>query len=304
MISIKRSFAFRLSIYTITCVVIVFVGVLFYNYRVSKQIITEHTSEHVRHVSELAINHVDAILIPVKTITEYIADIISLSNISWGIGRDLTLMLQSTVQSNPSIYGIAVAFEPYRFDKDKYYSGLAFCKTTNGIKSVNIGTFEYDYFKRDWFTEPKKLGHGVWSEPHLGTEGKLTIAYSQPIFKNINGKKEFVGVVECDIALDWLITIVSNLNYCDLCENGYAFLLSLKGNFIVHPNKQYEGKSFFTLNPDKKLLGEDMISGKTGHERFFSRTLNKVAFTFYRPMKSTEWTLGIVITEEELLSNL
>jgi sigma-B regulation protein RsbU (phosphoserine phosphatase) len=299
-INIRHSFAVRLSLYTITCVVIIFIGVLFYNYQVSKKLIIENTFENVKNLAGLTLNRVDSILIVVRTVSEDMASFIEFSNQT---ESELSSMLRSVVQSNPTIYGSTISFEPYKFSKDKYYFGPAFHKSKDGIKFLDIGTPKYDYFKWDWYTEPKKLGHGVWSEPYFGTGGGVfMVTYSQPVYKKINGKREFCGVAECDIALDWLVDMISKINEC----KGYAFLLSSKGNFIAHPNKEYytKGKSFFSVNPNKKLIGEEMIAGKTGFIRYFSHTLNKMAYTYYQPLSSTKWSLGIVIPEDELYSKL
>jgi len=307
-ISIRRSFAFKLSLYMITCVVIIFVGILIYNYHVSKKLVLESTFENVKNLINFTSLRITDTLNIVKRITEDIADCIEFSTQT---ENEISSMLQTIIQTHPIIHGGVIAFEPYKFNKDKYYFCSAFCKTKYGIKYVDIGTPEYDYFKWDWYAEPKKSGHGLWSEPYFGTGGGVfMVTYSEPIFKNIDGEREFCGVVECDIALDSLVDMVYGTDD-HRYDTDYAFLISSKGNIIAHPGKDFKSgknilKSIENVDPDAKSIIENMIAGKTGFVKYFSSKKNKMLYIYYQPLEieNTKWFLGIVIPEDELFRDL
>jgi len=304
-INIRHSFALKLSFYMMTCVVIVFLTVLFCNYYISKKLILENTFENVRTMGSFISDRIGFSLSIAKRISEDMASCIEFSSPT---ENELLSMLRSIVEKHPTIHGSAIAFEPYKFKKEKYYFGPAFYKSKKGIKYLNLGTPEYDYFKWDWYTEPKKSGRGVWSEPYFGRMGSIfMVTYSEPIFKNINDTREFCGVVECDIALDSLASIISAID--SRYKSDYAFLISSKGNIIAHPNKYYrEGMNIFRLvdkDSAKKSIIENMTAGKAGFVRYFSsRTLNRMVYTYYQPVWTTGWSLGIVISEDELFHDL
>ena len=305
-INIRRNFALKLSLYMMTYVVIVFVGVLLYDYRVSKKLILESTFENVKNMAGLTLNRIDTVLIAVTKVSKSMATFIEFSTLT---ETELLSILRSIVETNPTICGSTISFEPYRFNKNKYYFGPYFRKSEDGIKYFDLCPPKYDYFKRDWYTVSKKLGHGVWSEPYF-TEGVDMVTYSEPVYKNINGKKEFCGIVACDVSLDSLVDIISTVND-NRYKSDYAFLISSKGSVIAHPNKKIytKGKKVFSLietknDPIKNSISEDIFSGETGFRRHFSHRLNKMAYIYYQPLWRTGWSLGIVIPEDELLHHL
>jgi sigma-B regulation protein RsbU (phosphoserine phosphatase) len=177
---------------------------------------------------------------------------------------------------------------------------------------LDIGNEGYNYFKQDWYTEPKKLHKGTWSEPHFheggGSSNVLMLTYSEPFFKTIDEKRAFCGVVTCDLDLNWLETYISKMQ---IFENGYVFILSSKGTYIGHKDKDYtllKGDIFALAekrgDPHLKELGQRMISGQHGFGTYYSLTLNKNCFIHYAPLEETGWSVGIVIPEDELFSDL
>jgi len=306
-IKIKQSLALKLSMYIITAVVIIFLAVLIYNYQVSKDLFIENNTENTKNLASSTLNKIDSILIAAQKVPEDFATVLEYFDPS---KTQLLEMLKSAVETNPEIYGSAISFEPNMFKKGEYYFAPYFYKSDGTVQYTDLGNQKYDYFKWDWYTLPKKLNKGIWSEPYFDKNGgnALMVTYSQPFYRQINGKREFCGVVTCDIFLDWLVKLLSEIK---IFKTGYAFILSGKGVFIAHPNKDYytKGQSFFSLSelynePVERTIGENMISGKTGSIRYYSHTLKKNSFVYYQPLEMTKWSLGIVIPEDELFSKL
>ncbi|HBM16254.1 MAG TPA: serine/threonine protein phosphatase [Lentisphaeria bacterium] len=310
LFGIRRSFSLKLSLSIITIVVAIFLAVLIYNYSVSKALILQNNAENIKNLQSSTLNEIDNILLPIKKVSQDLGFV--MNNFSQIDANELKELQLDVVRNNQEIYGCTIAFEPYKFDKNKYYFDPYVYKPGGVVTYSNDEESDekYDYFKWDWYTLPKKLGKGVWSEPYYDEGGGdvWMVTYSEPFYRDVNGVKEFIGVVACDLELDWLQDLVGKII---IFKSGYAFLLSARETFIAHPNKEYFKKSvtFSELakkynDPDEMRIGKDMTAGKSGQIRYFSRTLKDKAIVFYQPLETTGWSLGIVIPENELYSKL
>ncbi len=304
---IRHSFALKLSLYTIICVIVVFVGVLVYNYQISKRLIIESTYKDVEDIANMTLNRINSLLTAAQKVPEDLASFVEYSNQT---KNELLNMLRSVVETNPEIYGSTISFEPYMFKKNIEYFGPYFYKSPEGIKYINLASPKYDYIKRTWYTLPKELGHRMWSEPFFDEGGVeiLMVTYSQPFYKNIDGKRIFAGIATCDIALDWLVDMTKKIKVFD---TGYAYILSNKGIFIAHPNKEYYTKclNYYDLvakNNDisAKKICDAMTNGETGFLRYYSYNRKEYCYVYFQPLKETGWSLAIVIPENELYSSL
>jgi sigma-B regulation protein RsbU (phosphoserine phosphatase) len=306
-INIKESLALKLSLYIITTVVIIFVSVLVYNYFISKELILENNEENISNLEKWKLNQIDQYISGVQDLVENLTLVMENSDET---GSELLDILKKMVERCPEVYGSTIAYEPYMFSKDKYYFAPYFYKKGNILQYKDIGSPEYDYFKMDWYSQPKKLNRGVWGDPYFDEGGGdiLMVSYGLPFYKRINGKRVLCGVIDGDISLDWLVKLISKTK---VFKTGYTFVLSNKGIFLAHPNKDYytKGKSFLSLakeynSPIHKKIGENMISGQIGVIRYYSFSLGKNCYVYYRPLNRTGWSLGIVIPEDELFSKL
>ena len=305
-VSFGHSFAFKLSLYIITSVVLIFQLVLIHNYYVSRNTIMENITEYAQTLAISTNREIGKVLSGAQQIAKDLSCILEYSAFTQ---KELVESLKNVVANNNNIYGCSISFEPYLFDKTKYYFSSYFYKPGGVIKSFSNNE-EYNYFKWDWYTIPKKLSKGVWSEPYIDEEGIdiLMVSYSEPFYKTINGKRTFCGVVSCDVDLSWLRKVVTEIK---TSKTGYAFILSSKGVFIEHKNKGYTKlkESIFSLaenRKDAKLkeLGGKMISNQTGFQEYYSYTLEKKCFVSYTPLKEMGWATGVVIPEDELFSDL
>lgn len=306
-LNFKHSFAFRLSLYIITSVVIIFMAVLIYNFFVLKKLIMDDNRENIQHLRQSTLNEISIFMVAAQKVTEEVSYIMESSELD---GKEVDTLLQNIVRNNPEVYGSTIAFEPFMFDKKIKSFSPYYHKAENSLQFSDLGKGDYDYFKWDWYTAPKKLKKGVWSEPYFDEGGgnSLMVTFSQPFFRVIDGERRFCGVVTCDIELNWIEDMVSKIK---IFKQGYAFILSSKGIFIAHPNRKYyeTGQSFFTLaqkynEPKEKLIGEKMTAGETGSIEYYSQTLEQNAYVYFQPLEATGWSLGIVVPENELFSRL
>jgi len=208
---------------------------------------------------------------------------------------------------NPNIVGSAVAFEPnYYPGKGVYYSPYSYRKDSV-ILVKQLGTKDYEYHYMDWYQIPKLLGKVYWSDPYYDAGGgeMPLITYSLPLF-NSDGK--FFAVVTADVSLDWMASFASILDndlfkrYQQLLKNHiYNFIISRNGTYIMHPKKERVlNETIFSMcleteDPSDDRVAYGMINGDTSFEPFKENGRNY--HVFYAPIKRTEWSMGIVISD-------
>ena len=142
----------------------------------------------------------------------------------------------------------------------------AISKTVSGFWYVNLdakGFYKHevtditqfdtnDTSKLVWFTVPKATKKGIWLPPYVTDNLAVRVlSYNEPVFWN----GVFIGVIGIEMNYRTLAQEVENIRPYN---NGYAFVLDEKGDFIYHPqmNSNYlTGKAL--PPPPKELLGAD-----------------------------------------------
>jgi len=306
MIRFKHSFAFKFILYILTCIAVIFLLLLIYNYRAGEKAIKNNLRNNSRNLVTDVIGKISTFLGTVPEITQDISEELE----SYDITQEKIMeLLKTKIKNCENISGSTIAFEPYAFEKNKFFLGRYFYRAGNDIKYVDLGA-ENNCFKSDLYTIPKKLNKGVWSEPHFNRWGRdtLMVTYSQPLYKTVKGEQKFCGVVTGDIDLCHLKRFVSDIK---IFETGYIFILSSKGVYIEHKDKEHTDlrKSIFFLAESRgdiklKELGEKMTSNQFGFEDYYSYTLGKKCFISYGPLLETGWSVGVVIPKDEIFSDL
>jgi methyl-accepting chemotaxis protein len=142
------------------------------------------------------------------------------------------------------------------------------------------------------------------SDPLISkTSGTLIVVYAVPI-KNNN---EVVGVL--------LETRDGNeiselINQFKVGTTGSAFIIRKDGTVIGNPNKSLVLKMYNAINEAKKDtklqeladVENKMIAGETGLSEYYYNGVYK--YVGYAPVKGTEWSVGIGVPENEILSEL
>ena len=142
--------------------------------------------------------------------------------------------LKRTLEKNPFVYGVGVAFEPYAFnDEIEIYLPFFFYRKGE-IVEVQMGDVEgYTHLDKDWYRRAKDLGRPVWSEPYRSDAtpdqprdaAALLVTYAYPLRRD----GAFVGVAFVDMALD---AISEKIAAITLLESGYGFALSQSGMLL------------------------------------------------------------------------
>ena len=304
----KKGLAFKLILFIFSSIAIIFFLIFIYNYSISKKIVQKNLITNAENLTSATVYKIENVLNAVQRIPLNYSKIIESSDFS---KDELLKLLRQVVANNPEIYGAALAFEPYYFDESKKYFSPYFYRSSDDIKFKYIGDDQYDYFSMDWYQIPKELNRPLWSEPYYdeGAGEALMSTFSVPIYRNKNGKQQFIGIITADISLDWLQKYMNSIK---IYETGYAFMISSNGTIVTHPDKNViMNETIFSIadsqkSPMLRQLGKNMIHGETSFAEFEYHNLqtNKLSWIAYAPVPINNWSIGIVFPVDELMADV
>ena len=298
----RHSLPLRLSLWIVAFTALIFVTALGYFFFRSRSAVHREVVEHASQVLENTVQRVDAILGDAE---------IAADNLDWLIYRNLDQpdvmfdLARNAMLNNPFLNGLSIAFEPDYFkDKGKYFSVRA-SQEEKRVRVMQEGSDDYQYFYMDWYQLPKLLQQPCWTEPFQtflkgeGSSDRVT-SYCKPL---IGDDGSFIGSVSLDLSLAWLTEQVSATHPY---PNSYSIMIGRGGTFLVHPEVGRQlTESIFTstlLTPDEAIssLGHAMVDGEEG-----MRKLNlggEATYVFYKPLKTTGWSVAIVCPERDIFS--
>jgi phosphoserine phosphatase RsbU/P len=302
----NKGIAFRLIFSILASCTVIFIAIFGYNYFLTRKIIIRNIEDNAKNITLATVNKIETVLRPIEKVPLSIA--YSLEHSSYG-REDLVNLLRSLIENNPEVYGSAIAFEPYAFDKDAFYFAPYFYRNAEGVKLNYLGSDNYKYFNWDWYQMPKELKGPVWSEPYYdeGAGNIVMSTYSVPFYRTVNGERKFTGVVTADVSLLWLQEIVSSIK---IAQTGYGFLISRNGRIVTHPIKPLiMNETIFDLAEAKRdsrlrKIGREMIMGKSGVELTNSIVTGKKCWLVFTPLVTNGWSLGIVFPQDELIADI
>ncbi len=301
----SKGIAFKLAFCILTSCTFIFIVIFGCDYLLSRKMIVKNIKSSAENLSLLTVNKIESILLPIQKIPQNLA--YSLEVVSYS-KDELLELLRSVVENNSEVYGAAIAFAPYAFDRGSQYFAPYFYKSGAQIKSTSLSD-GYQYWLWDWYQIPRELGKPAWSEPYYdeGAGNIIMATYSVPFYKSIDGKKEFMGVITADISLSWLQDIVSSIK---IGRTGYGFVLSQNGRIVTYPVREFVmNETIFDLAEARKdlrlrVMGQEMVNGKSGVVVSNSIVTGKKCWIAYTPLKASGWSLGVVFPEDELMADM
>lgn len=303
----RRGIAFKLILFIMTGITLIFALIFGYNYLYSKRILLKNVEDNARNLALATTNRIDKILRSMEVAATNLATF--LQQTAYDDKERLLGLIRSFVECNPEIYGSTFAFEPYAYDKDSLYFSPYFYKSEGETKFTYIGGEGYHYFYWTWYQLPKELNRPVWNEPYYdeGAGNIIMSTFSVPIYKDVSGAREFLGVLTADISLDWLQEIVSSIK---IFESGYGFLISRNGTVVTHPFKDLiMHETIFSVAEARedvhlREIGREMIKSKTGFVPFTSIVTEHRCWMAYCPVPSTGWSLAVIYPQDELMADV
>ena len=300
---IRHSLSSRLSLWVVLFASFIFVAALGYLFAVSRHAVREEAMKGATRELENTVLRVNGILEDVE---------LTANNLEWLVYQHLDdpdIMMQlsrNVVLNNSFLNGCSISFEPGFYpSKGKYYSCYS-NRIGQTVYTQQEGNDKYQYFYLDWYLLPKLLNQPCWTEPYTDQEefddsvmdSKMSVSYCRPL-TGFDGS--FVGTLTLDISLSWLSQTISAVKPY---PNSYSILVGRGGTYLVHPQEEklfYQ--TIFTeqiVRPDESLwqLGQDMLAWKDGVQHIILD--GKHNYVFYKPMKTTGWSVAIVCPESDI----
>ena len=299
-----RGIAFKLIVLCCLSSAFIFLVIFGYTYRLSRTTIEKDTRERAESLARNAVYRIETILDSVENVPEGMAAVLDICSLTRG---EMLRMLRASVTRNPELYGAILAFEPYGLDRKTRYFAPYYYRHQGEILSID--TFSRAHLDWDWYQLPKRLRKPVWSEPYFDTGygGIIMSTYSVPLYRTVQGRRNFRGVVTADISLEQLSDIVASIR---ILRTGYGILISKKGTVVTHPDKSLIMKgTIFDLarkrgDPQLGELGRRMVAGESGFAPFPVQAAGKTSWVYYAPIPSSGWSLAVIFPEEELAEDI
>ena len=298
----RHSIAFK-----ITALILVGTGVVFaltavHGYLSSRGMILRETETSTRNLTQGVTNRVEQEFRRVEKVVQSLSFFLETTS---GQEASIDDLLKNLVAKNSEIFGMAIAYEPYAFDRSRQWFALYYFKGKNGVESVRLEPPSYHYDQQDWYHIPVVLKKPLWSEPYFDAGGgNVTMTtYSFPFFQN--GRVR--GILTADVSLAWLTRLVSSIG---IKRSGYCFLISDTGKFITHPRRDYIlRESVFSLaeeqnRPDLRNIGRELIHQSTGFVDLGKNLSDQDSYLAHARIPSTGWSLNAVFPKTELFEEI
>ena len=296
---LERSLAGRMAALILGGAGLVLVAVLFASHMALRSVILEQQQNRSDAITLSAVNHIESQLGRAEAAVQTAAAAFALLP---GDRASVVALIRQTLQSQPHLFGMAVALPPEEAAGRDYRILYGYRKNT-AVSVVDRDNPAFDYLQ-DWFYLPLYLRQPVWVEPYYDQDVQtLMVTYTVPVVRD----GRVVAVLTGDLSLDWLRQLIDHL---PLGEGGTAVLISAQGVFISHSKPRVVmcetvfsmAEALATPRETAALqeLGKAMLSGHPGHQ-FYHRPLDgQMAYINYRPVSSIGWCLGVIIPEQQM----
>ncbi len=300
----KWSIAWRLSVSVLLASVLILSAVIGYGYVIARQILEQELEDKAWQMARATTGRIELVEIAARKIVEGLDGRMELN--APPSQEVLFTLLERLVRDNSEIYGATVALEPGAFGFSQNYTAPYVYRSWNQLVRDDRGKQAALYFVQDWYAIPQLVQRPVWIEPYRaeGRGNALMVTYSSPI---IDEQGKFLGVVSCDISLEWLADLLNSL---PLGKEGFAFLVSQNGTLISHPNRALIlNDNMFSLAEEKnnvplRALGREMVKGKSGFIPYGTMFSGQQGWLLYQPIVANGWSIGIFFPEAELMGKV
>lgn len=300
------SIRWRLFVLVLLAAGLILTAVIGYGYFEARQLLEAEMAAKAWQLSYSTANRIMAVEKAVTKVAGSLAAVTETRPIA--DREDIYPLLERLVSDNEEVSGIAVAFAPGFSEQSKGDLSPAVHRVGKDLLRGNLGESGYGYVVEDWYALAHNLHRPCWSEPYSvrGERDFLMVTYAVPLYDK-GGRGSFIGVVKCDVSLDWLASLLKAL---PLEKNGYAFLLSQNGTYIAHPQKSFVLKeNIFSRAEEQgnellRKLGRAMVKGRSDFIPYDSIVPNEKGWLLYQPVPSTGWVLGLFFPQDAMAAKV
>lgn len=306
----KQSFSSRLSYKTVLIGVAIFLVTLLAVAIVGGELMKKRSIDYARSCLTTSVLEAESTIDLIENTTNGIARTAE-QFLNAGAKLDTArcyTLLESIVESSPFILGCGFYFEPYKYDKKNYYSGIY----ANRDKESGEIMYEWDddeacaedgwdYFSLDWYAIAKKEMQSNWTPPaleNMTTYYQLMTTYTYPL-KGEDGT--LYGVLATDLSLDFLQAQLEDIRPY---EHSNVVMADEDFKFICNPlaNDPFSGKMYDTafIPGMTSLIGKDEI--RPDNEIVVREGLGS-AFVVFDKMKNG-WNLAVAVTYSDAFKDL
>jgi phosphoserine phosphatase RsbU/P len=298
---IKRPILWKLILIIGVPLFVVYSAVLIINYNLSKDAALKQMKAYMVELIGRNASQLNGQFTQITDLPRSMSNIIkSIDDIS---KEDIYTLLEQNIADNAFIFGMAVAFEPYAFDKNKKLFAPYVCKRSDKFSRLDLAG-NCNYTNNDWYSIPKLLKKSYWTEPYFDKDGGniLMCTYSYPLIWN----EKFYGIATADISLEELHAYMQKMQNL----TGYSFILSQHGTYVYHPKENtimketiFSKAEKFDI-PEMREYGRKMLRGFSGVEPFLDPITLAKQWLVFAPISSCNWTFCGVVPESEILEDV
>lgn len=217
--------------------------------------------------------------------------------------EEIVRQIELTLGAHPALFGMEIILSKEGIQRRGGDFSVAYGWRENGEIVTTVDRDVEEDYRAEWFRRPAETKVPVWSEPYFDeVPNTLMLTYSLPL---VDEDGTVLGVFTGDISLDW---IQQSLTTLPLGEYGEPVLLSEQGGFITCSREEWQMKeslaSLAASHTDKErqlFLDMDEEIKKPAGVYKFNRQSGQKAWFYHRLIAQTQWTIGCVIPEKEVM---
>ncbi len=297
----QKSFSTRLSLNVLFVTSVLFLLAIGVASVSAHLLIADEAENSAGNLLDATIAKIEKSLMEIETAVQVTAWIADENKDSKAYLYELT---KAVVEKTDKIQGCAIAFAPYYFEGEYYFSPYSSRNQQTGeIQTIQLGNPSYDYFYMDWFQIPSLSGNPCWSEPYFDEGGGrfYMTTYSYPV-KDSEGK--VIAIVTADVSVEWIADILESVRPY---TSSHVSLVSRSGAYInIDSGSSIIGETVYSTlayvdddDDDIDSLVMSMMSGTKGMRKY-SRGSN-LSFAVFGPL-ANGWILSISCDYREVLA--
>jgi len=301
---LNKSIAYRLKMYISIAVIGVFVVFMIIFYSILNRTVNENINNKAENTSNKVITEVKKQLIATSEISSNIADQI----IFYAQHNHSDLFFSNLMEKYQFLNAIHVNIDT-TIENLTYHNFYCYREADSialQLRNEEIHDCQYEKQLIDEVLATKISG---WTDIlRCQRNNALITSYVTPVYSISDERNQIVGEVVCELSLEQLNNLINSI---DVGEDGFAFLISMDGRYMTHPNSEWiYTKSVLRLSDkvyDKKKIDIETVrdKGLTGSLISYPESKQyKKHWTYYTQIKETTWFLLVLVPYEELYNPL